>query len=208
MRIVAPCIALAFCWLACGHHDTATADLDAAAVDAAVAAVVVSTAPEATDAAVAAHAHKSATHDGGAAGDAGATTKTDGGAASGKAPGAIGGPCAEGWRCNGAGTCTNAVCTCEVAKYPNLHVCGDLCSVAFDAANCGTCGNRCKESEECGPTTGGKAACHACSANGPDWKDCAPNRCANLKVDSGNCGACGTRCNAPQVCIQGACKKL
>ncbi|MFN8663437.1 MAG: hypothetical protein U0075_16220, partial [Thermomicrobiales bacterium] len=81
--------------------------------------------------------------------------------------------------------------------------CGNACvDLKTDAANCGTCGTKCKKKGTCVAGTCSDSAeqgvtCPAGQVN------CA-GKCVNLNNDQENCGACGTACGA-QDCVNGVC---
>ncbi len=108
---------------------------------------------------------------------------------------------------------------CACAEGETL--CSDLrvgvacTSLLSDPNNCGACGNVCPGSDPIGiPGTHGFATCRKgfCGYECEDgWADCdsdLSNGCeTNLMVNTGNCGACGNRCDiaAGQPCIDGKC---
>ncbi len=108
--------------------------------------------------------------------------------------------------------------------------CGDTCAdLRADSANCGACGNICRDGEYC--TQGGcqtpvmitttvtsvtvtttpatatripggvQPAAQAC---GEGQTQCR-STCVNIRSDNVNCGACGNVCTCGQNCVQGAC---
>jgi hypothetical protein len=91
---------------------------------------------------------------------------------------------------------------------PGQLECNGTClSVAIDPANCGACGRRCADIERCV-----EGACRvscpgsqiACPVPVGDSGVTSPV-CVSLDTDRNQCGACGTRCGAGQVCSNGMC---
>ena len=92
------------------------------------------------------------------------------------------------------GTGTGRIC-CSGACVPNRT----------NAQHCGTCGNQCPAGTIC-------AACKGACSGLPAGKCCPTGRrtncagkCVNLKTDERNCGRCGRRCRANQICRKGEC---
>ena len=81
--------------------------------------------------------------------------------------------------------------------------------VSSDTSNCGSCGRKCGELEEC--QNGG--CIDLCKAQG--LPDRCPGICTNLKSDDDNCGTCGTVCDkrpGPGTqtylgCVEGKCDR-
>ena len=120
----------------------------------------------------------------------------------------------------GTGLCWRGACGC-----PNgFSQCGDECKqLQSDSQNCGACGNVCKAPTNvndpawiCGPGAAPANTKWLCSTGEctlqcePGFGDCNKQFCADgcevsLAADPNNCGACGNKCNANQLCIDGAC---
>ncbi|MBX3273713.1 MAG: hypothetical protein KF729_25840 [Sandaracinaceae bacterium] len=91
--------------------------------------------------------------------------------------------------CGTRGLCTGGVCCTPSAERCNGR--DDDCDGAVDedtAAECAASGGFC---------VGGSCSC-------PAERQCGAV-CADLDRDPANCGACGTRCGAGEVCAAGAC---
>jgi hypothetical protein len=81
---------------------------------------------------------------------------------------------------------------------PGATLCGEACTnVAFDPANCGSCGHACKAGEVCS-----QSQCAAACGGGS--KDCN-GTCTNPAIDPDNCGNCGVKCDPGKVCSQSMC---
>ncbi|MFO0631177.1 MAG: hypothetical protein U0325_36900 [Polyangiales bacterium] len=116
------------------------------------------------------------------------------------------------------GTCGHAcgsreVCVagrCQLNCPTGQQQCGTACTdVATDRANCGGCGMRCPTGQVCADgacalTCGAALATCVPGVNGLDAASGEPY-CANTRVDRENCGACGTRCDVGEFCVQGRC---
>jgi hypothetical protein len=73
--------------------------------------------------------------------------------------------------------------------------CGKKCvDLQNDAANCGSCGNRCEAGAVC---VDGVCTCPAGQA------DCGDG-CIDIQTDAANCGICGIACPVG-ICVHGAC---
>lgn len=82
-------------------------------------------------------------------------------------------------------------------------VCGDVCvDLKTDAANCGTCGTKCKKKGTCVAGTCSDSAEQGVTC--PAGQVNCGGKCVNLNNDQENCGACGTACGA-QDCVNGVC---
>ncbi len=89
----------------------------------------------------------------------------------------------------GAQACCNGICT----------------DTNTDTNNCGQCGNACLP----GPSPDcvmGLCGCSGFSGQACAAGDtCCSNGCKNLLTDTSNCGECGKKCSAGQVCSNGTC---
>ncbi|MBI4705913.1 MAG: hypothetical protein HY744_32880 [Deltaproteobacteria bacterium] len=76
--------------------------------------------------------------------------------------------------------------------------CGGMCvQLALDRNNCGACGVRCAEGEEC--------ASGRCELEcGGGTSKCGEG-CVDTKTDPANCGSCGKACAKDDVCSTGKC---
>lgn len=122
--------------------------------------------------------------------------------------------------CKEGDLCWRGACGC-----PNGYTqCGDECvKTDSDKDNCGSCGSLCRapvnpadSAWTCGPlvsppNTDWMCATAACTQQcKPGFGDCNKIFCTDgceidLKTDPQNCGACGTKCDANQQCVDGAC---
>lgn len=127
--------------------------------------------------------------------------------------GGCGAKCAAGETCvvpkSGAPYCGCGTGETLCVNTADGAVCTDL---SLDTKNCGACGNVCLGSS--GGLNQGYPRCRQgfCSYDCEEgWADCdgnTVNGCeTNLMVNTGNCGACGHRCDAAkgQPCIDGQC---
>jgi hypothetical protein len=106
-------------------------------------------------------------------------------------PKPIGAKCKDNLKC-ASGLCVDGVCGCPSDSTPCGASCcdspEDLCcngvctNVVFDRNNCGACGNRCAEGE-----------------------DCCGGRCVPLNTTE-NCGCCGCGCLEAEICVNGSCQ--
>jgi hypothetical protein len=122
---------------------------------------------------------------------------------------------------NGTGRCENKLCKVSAcgAPWADCDANGTDCetNTNTNASNCGGCGSN---GLNCNTVYGALNASGKCLAGGCQFDKCAPNFAdcnkdpetdgceVNLKSASGNCGACGTACQAPHgsnACIAGAC---
>ena len=86
--------------------------------------------------------------------------------------------------------------------------CGGVCvNLENDAANCGYCGDICRSGETCSAglcrSSAGPVSAAACPQ--PDSMTQCGISCLELLWDESNCGVCGNRCGAGQVCEVGYC---
>lgn len=95
--------------------------------------------------------------------------------------------------CQGLALCVQGECTCDADELKeeygaeNLAVCDGVCvELREDNANCGECGNRCDEDEEC---SGSECVCL--------W---------DTQSDTENCGGCGNVCPQGATCAEGQCQ--
>ena len=113
--------------------------------------------------------------------------------------GSCGRTCATGQVCV-AGNCRTSCPTGQTA-------CAGLCaSTNSDSLNCGACGVTCATGQVCSMgVCGVQCAAPLTECSMSDGDAGTVRRCADTRVDRTNCGACGTRCAAGQVCEGGAC---
>lgn len=124
------------------------------------------------------------------------------------------GECAK--KCDGASnadaTCADSACglacTTGFGNCDMDAVNGCEATLGTDLMNCGACGNACALANATPACAAGMCGIGQCNA---DFDNCdmnATNGCeANLNADLENCGACGTKCGAGQVCATGVCQK-
>ncbi|MBI2388508.1 MAG: hypothetical protein HYV09_02725 [Deltaproteobacteria bacterium] len=109
--------------------------------------------------------------------------------------------CADGELCV-AGKCT-------VACPKGQTACDGKCAtLESDNANCGKCDTKCGPGQVCSASTcGTTCATGFLTCDGPVLGDAGTTKyCANPKTDRDNCGACGTKCLAGEICDGGSCK--
>jgi len=77
----------------------------------------------------------------------------------------------------------------------------DYChSLLFDNGNCGRCGNKCTDNQNC---MNGTCSCVS-PFGGQEMKICN-GKCSDTMRDADNCGSCGNKCSAGQMCNDGNC---
>ena len=114
-----------------------------------------------------------------------------------------------GRACKADEVCQNAQCG-PACLNNGSTLCDDLCvDLKTDMDNCGACGSVCKsflpnaKGSECASGTCTISQCKT------DYADCdknVPNGCeVYLRTDAANCGSCGTKCPAGQVCYNKVC---
>jgi len=101
--------------------------------------------------------------------------------------------------------CVNGSCVCK----PTNTMCGSQCvDLNGDNDNCGTCGTKCATEK------GFRCVKAACAVSDPqkyqEWCTslgliACGNNCVDCKTDPQNCGRCGNRCPAGQVCSGSKC---
>lgn len=135
---------------------------------------------------------------------------------------------------NGCETPTNTATNCRLCgaacNFPNANaMCTDMgcrigsCTMGFadcnmrnadgcetdtrtDLVNCGACGNRCAIVHNQSACVSGACVVRACDRGFENCDMDMNNGCeAEINADPMNCGACGTRCGAGQVCTMGRC---
>jgi Putative Ig domain len=88
----------------------------------------------------------------------------------------------------------------------------DGCEVAFSTSNCGFCGNECQPGANVSVSCSSGTCGFACNApmlhcvggsSGPLGNNVSCE--TNPNTDRNNCGGCGKRCEADQVCSNGTC---
>lgn len=86
--------------------------------------------------------------------------------------------------------------------------------ISSDAANCGSCGQRCASAELCcggaclGLSVASASGCPSCSTENPCAEPalCCGGACRDLQRDRRHCGACGHSCEQAERCCAGSCK--
>jgi len=100
-----------------------------------------------------------------------------------------------------AGQCGIGTCTAGFADCDNYASNGCETSTAADSTNCGACGTRCPAGTACS-----EGVCASVCRGGTTF---CTDRCADLRVDPRDCGACGQACamvaNATPACADGVC---
>ncbi len=91
----------------------------------------------------------------------------------------------------------------------NQTCCEGIGCVNLDtnSANCGACGNCCREGELCAGgvcrCTDGDGILRVCSAT----ENCCPDiGCADLTSNPRSCAACGLKCGRGEICDNGSCR--
>ncbi|MFO0604124.1 MAG: MXAN_6577-like cysteine-rich protein [Polyangiales bacterium] len=125
-----------------------------------------------------------------------------------------------GLSCGSGRVCVNGRCDNQCPETPSRQTrCNDRCTdTNVDRSNCGGCGAACPDGQvcsggtcqiECGPQytsctvtapDGGVDGGRADASTGPSV------RCADLRADDQNCGACGNACPLGHACVDGACE--
>ncbi|MBQ1926881.1 MAG: hypothetical protein II180_12280, partial [Proteobacteria bacterium] len=89
-------------------------------------------------------------------------------------------------------------CNLDPIECPDKTNCNGVCAdLQEDNANCGTCGNVCKDGEKC------KSG--ACRISCPDGQIICGSACADLTNDINHCGKCGHVCDDGEKCDAGEC---
>jgi hypothetical protein len=116
-----------------------------------------------------------------------------------------------GRACKSLEKCVNAQCgpACTVS---GTSLCDDTCvDLNTDMLNCGACGTECKTflpNAKGSLCSGGKCIISQCNTGYGDCDNNFVNGCeVNLNIDANNCGACGNKCPAGQVCYSKKCSK-
>ncbi|MEY2419663.1 MAG: hypothetical protein QOG90_2343 [Actinomycetota bacterium] len=92
-------------------------------------------------------------------------------------------------------TCPPGMLACTVTVSGTTKtVCRD---VNADADNCGRCGHKCADWQQC--------RSGVCKNICPIGKHLCGSTCVRLTSDPNNCGACGTVCSPDQACVNGTC---
>lgn len=82
-------------------------------------------------------------------------------------------------------------------------------NINSDAANCGGCGLACRLANATASCSNAQCAVGICNGGFGNCDGNAMNGCeANVQTDNANCGGCGMRCAAGQVCTAGRCTNL
>ncbi|MEZ4407443.1 MAG: hypothetical protein R3A52_13350 [Polyangiales bacterium] len=119
-----------------------------------------------------------------------------------------------GLRCvaptNGNAACVSGACqTGCLAGFADCDgVASNGCErdLRGDASSCGACGVVCAPPRGVGACASGACAVARCDAGFADCDGLASNGCeAQTTNDPANCGACGQRCGASELCAAGAC---
>ena len=124
-----------------------------------------------------------------------------------------------------AGECTPKPIPCDGKCEPAEQCIDDRCvcpgipDLSSDRSNCGSCGHRCGQREEC--VNGSCQAycngalylsdenncgetCEQCDRDELcDFGTCTS--CGDIQMDENNCGECGKRCDPAQQCVEGRC---
>ncbi|MDB4946198.1 MAG: Tryptophan synthase alpha chain [Labilithrix sp.] len=113
--------------------------------------------------------------------------------------------------CGPRRACAGGKCTalCNVDEKKCAETCVDPLT---DPRNCGGCDVVCAPGSLCSvgvcrPDCGALHLCPEAGEGGPGV-DAGASYCADLTSDRNNCGACGVKCAANQVCSGNACKPL
>ncbi len=108
-----------------------------------------------------------------------------------------------------AGVCTLPGCMTGFADCDADTSNGCEIEIAADEANCGVCGNVCSDAGGATECINGTCQIAACNEGFADCNAIAGDGCeTNLQTNVGNCGTCGTVCEADNgnpVCVAGTC---
>ena len=87
---------------------------------------------------------------------------------------------------------------CPAVDGMDKKNCDGACvDLLTDNANCGECGNVCKDGEKCKSGT--------CRISCPDTQIICGDTCVDLTVDGNNCGECGHACKSGEKCQDSEC---
>ncbi|MBX3213873.1 MAG: hypothetical protein KF850_17675 [Labilithrix sp.] len=116
--------------------------------------------------------------------------------------------------CPAGASCANGKCT---TCGPGEVICNGICAdLTRNDYHCGACSAACVRQPPGFPPAG-RNAYYGCEASTCDsykctspWADCNKDRTdgceVNIGNDTQNCGACGTKCAAGEICVSGTCQ--
>ncbi|MFO0602792.1 MAG: MXAN_6577-like cysteine-rich protein [Polyangiales bacterium] len=105
-----------------------------------------------------------------------------------------------------AGACAVVRCAAGYADCDGDPANGCEVHTRDDSNNCGACGRACSVPNGAAGCDNGACALGGCATGFGDCNGLAVDGCeTSLQSDTGNCGACGTRCPGGQVCAAGVC---
>lgn len=114
-----------------------------------------------------------------------------------------------GRSCKADEFCVDARCGPACMNNGTSLCSGSCVDLTTDPENCGTCGTECKSflPHAKGSTCeDAKCVISGCNTGYGDCDTSVANGCeSNLQTDASNCGTCGTKCPAGQVCYSGKC---
>ncbi len=106
-----------------------------------------------------------------------------------------------------AGVCGVGACNAGFGNCNNMPADGCEVNLSNTIANCGACGTVCAAANGTPSCAMGACGVAACNAGFGNCDMNAANGCeANTNTDVNNCGGCGTRCVAGQMCVAGMCQ--
>jgi len=116
-----------------------------------------------------------------------------------------------GRACKSQEKCENARCG-PACTESGTSLCDDKCvDMDTDMNNCGSCGTECETflpNAKGSLCANGLCIISQCKTDYGDCNKALSDGCeVDLRIDAGNCGSCGVKCPAGQVCYYKKCSK-